>query len=55
LDDNDVFAFLTSAGDCWIKDGNLTADVSADGVHLTGESYPLWAEAIRPVVRARAE
>ena len=37
--------------DSYVKAGNLNADVSPDGMHLTEAGYQKWAQAIRPLVR----
>jgi|GEM_PF-543504 len=51
LDDGKWIRFLNISGRLLDEDGNLTADVSPDGVHLTEKGYGIWAEAILPVVR----
>jgi lysophospholipase L1-like esterase len=55
LDDGKRIRFLDIGGRLLDKDGNLAADVSSDGVHLTEKGYQRWAEAIRPVVREMSE
>ncbi|MEI6809562.1 MAG: GDSL-type esterase/lipase family protein [bacterium] len=50
LDDGRWIQFLDIGDRLLDKDGNLTAEVSADGVHLTEKGYRIWAEAIRSIV-----
>jgi len=50
LDDGKWIHFLEISNQLLDKDGNLNAEVSADGVHLTIIGYQIWAEAIRSIV-----
>ena len=50
LDDGKWIHFLDISSQLLDKDGNLNAEVSADGVHLTIIGYQIWAEAIRSIV-----
>ena len=50
LDDGNWIRFLDISDRLLDKDGNLNADVSPDGVHLTENGYQKWAQAIRPFV-----
>ena len=47
LNDGQWIRFLDIGGGFLDKDGNLNADVSPDGVHLTELGYQKWARAIR--------
>jgi hypothetical protein len=51
LNDGKWIRFLDIGGQFLDKDGNLNADVSPDGVHLTMKGYQLWAEAIGPFLQ----
>ncbi|MCX6878160.1 MAG: glycoside hydrolase family 127 protein [Verrucomicrobia bacterium] len=51
LDDGKGLRYLDISGRLLDKDNKLTADVSADGVHLTEKGYQTWADAIMPVLR----
>ena len=46
LNDGKWIRFLDIGGEFLDKDGNLNADVSPDGVHLTEAGYQKWAQAI---------
>ena len=53
LDDGKWIRFLDISSQLLDQDGQLTAEVSHDGVHLTVKGYEIWAAALRPVVRER--
>lgn len=42
--------FFQDIGAAFLRDGKLTAEVMPDFLHLTPESYTLWAKAIEPTV-----
>ena len=50
LDDGRWIRFLNISNKLLEENGNLNADISPDGVHLTLKGYQIWAEALRPVL-----
>jgi lysophospholipase L1-like esterase len=50
LDDGDETRFLDFGAKLLDAEGNLTAAISPDAVHLAPQSYKIWADAMQPLL-----